>query len=1241
MSYHPQAAPVRPPSRRGTPSADGPIPFFGGQDASSSGAEFFSSMDGSMQHAAIQQTQLQQYGQQPYTAPFASHGVPPRSATAGPVEYQQYGQQADPYRSASVVYPGYGTQYGYEQNNAAPDGAAFFDQLAGASQQAAPADQNGYYAQYSQAAAQQPAYAGYAETADPAVSGATAQVQQAAAEPIYDEAMGQYYDPQSGQYYDNDSGTWYYPQAAAGYGTEYTQTTQEHNPPAVAAATAAGGGVLDVTATAGYAQPAQPEVADGAAFFDNLGNADTDVSAQHADYSMGLSQQPVTTVPTVPVAAEAVGEAAVATHAESSIGVATQVAADSTADAVVDPTEAFDAIVSQSVQGPPVQVEAVSAAAPAPSALENVQQMTSDPADMFDAAVHQSMQTQPPATETVSAAEIPAAVAPESALVETSDPADIFDAAISQPIHIQTAAAAAAATATEITPAAEIPAAVAAESALLETSDPAAIFDAAISESQPVQHIAEPHLEQAQQQRLPAVAPVVATEQVSPEPAGTLDLETVTAEQVHQAIEPAAIEREPVGVVDMQQVPSDPAEIFDAAISQPQPVAAEEPAPLQPADVPPPITHEDTLVTDAGQQASQLSRESTVEAELPISAASTEQSQSIAATEAVSEIEPPAALDFYTQLSDSAPETPAEIPVETQPSSVGEPAVSHETAWGTLTTQAEAFESEFGETGGQTGYVSFYQDQQSGAAAAVGVESLEQQKQEGFAGLALDDGVQQDLNAGHGAYDPYSSTGYSQAPVTSSGLEAVSDLANSVATGAVDSQQQQDPSAVYGAYDPYSTTGGYSQAPATSGGFETVGDLSSSMATGAVDSQQQQDPNAAYGAYDPYSTIGYSQVPDMAAERAVVDPTAAAVTGAVGNQQQQDANAAYGTYDPYSTGGYSQVPAGNGDYAVMDTGAATVGSTGDYQQAADMSQYETYDTYGSGGYSQAPMANGTDSLQQEQAGKVQQFDGSTGYTPFDPYSSGGYGQEDGGSGQQFGAYDPYSATGYSQAPVENGAATVAVVDTANGGESQQQQQQYSGYGGYDPYSSGGYSQAPVVNGVGDSSLAAPDKQMQVDSAGGYAAFDPYNAGGVSSPHGSAQMVTPQSFGYTGVPTAPAGVFDLQSQSERSSLDMAYERDLSAGDLAPAQVQDPLGRLQGRRPIIAFGFGGRLFTMFPRHVQRFNAHGGSAKTAPGMLRVQQLAEHVPPELSAQHEAAVFNTPLLGGETTKAALLKRRD
>ncbi|ORX67133.1 hypothetical protein DL89DRAFT_52689 [Linderina pennispora] len=406
--------------------------------------------------------------------------------------------------------------------------------------------------------------------------------------------------------------------------------------------------------------------------------------------------------------------------------------------------------------------------------------------------------------------------------------------------------------------------------------------------------------------------------------------------------------------------------------------------------------------------------------------------------------------------------------------------------------------------------------------------------------------------------------------------------------------------------------------------------------------QQQQDLNAAYGAYDPYSTIGYSQVPDMATERAVVDPTAAAVTGAVGNQQQQDANAGYGTYDPYSTGGYSQAPAGNGDYAVMDTGAATVGSTGDYQQVADMGQYETYDAYGSGEYSQAPLANGTDSLQQEQAGKVQQFDGSTGYTPFDPYSSGGYGQEDGGSGQQFGAYDPYSTTGYSQAPVENGAAAVAVVDTANGGESQQQQQQqYPGYGGYDPYTSGGYSQAPVVNGVGDSSLVAADKQMQVDSASGYAAFDPYNAGGVSSPHGSAQMVTPQSFGYTGVPTAPAGVFDLQSQSERSSLDMAYERDLSAGDLAPAQVQDPLGRLQGRRPIMAFGFGGRLFTMFPRHVQRFNAQGGSAKTAPGMLRVQQLAEHMPPELSAQHEAAVFNTPLLGGETTKAALLKRRD
>ncbi|CAI2177494.1 10668_t:CDS:2 [Funneliformis geosporum] len=61
------------------------------------------------------------------------------------------------------------------------------------------------------------------------------------------------------------------------------------------------------------------------------------------------------------------------------------------------------------------------------------------------------------------------------------------------------------------------------------------------------------------------------------------------------------------------------------------------------------------------------------------------------------------------------------------------------------------------------------------------------------------------------------------------------------------------------------------------------------------------------------------------------------------------------------------------------------------------------------------------------------------------------------------------------------------------------------------------------------------------------------------------------------------------------------------------ANDPLGRTKGCRPIIALGFGGKMFTMFPRTVQRFTSADQSTpitKYAPGVFTVRVLNDIIP-------------------------------
>ncbi|KAJ2719700.1 hypothetical protein GGI07_005056 [Coemansia sp. Benny D115] len=151
-------------------------------------------------------------------------------------------------------------------------------------------------------------------------------------------------------------------------------------------------------------------------------------------------------------------------------------------------------------------------------------------------------------------------------------------------------------------------------------------------------------------------------------------------------------------------------------------------------------------------------------------------------------------------------------------------------------------------------------------------------------------------------------------------------------------------------------------------------------------------------------------------------------------------------------------------------------------------------------------------------------------------------------------------------------------------------------------------------------------------------------------HGSFRAASSMSGPLIPPPPVAAAVFDMHNQSERTSTDMTfYDRDASAAmqeyqqQQAPGGIHDPLGRLGACRPIVTFGFGGKLVTMFPQNVQRFNVYdsGKASKVAPGMLQIDQLSSHIPPELCGQGAPSLMGVPLLAGETTRAALLKRRD
>ncbi|KAJ2495706.1 hypothetical protein GGH96_006287 [Coemansia sp. RSA 1972] len=117
---------------------------------------------------------------------------------------------------------------------------------------------------------------------------------------------------------------------------------------------------------------------------------------------------------------------------------------------------------------------------------------------------------------------------------------------------------------------------------------------------------------------------------------------------------------------------------------------------------------------------------------------------------------------------------------------------------------------------------------------------------------------------------------------------------------------------------------------------------------------------------------------------------------------------------------------------------------------------------------------------------------------------------------------------------------------------------------------------------------------------------------------------------------------VDSSGNASTEATHYERQASMPISGTGPYVNPLGRLNARRPIASFGFGGQLVTMILRQVQRFSDYGSgdALKIAPGMLSMQPLSSIIPQKHNAVSFPAAGLMPLLTGDTSRAALAKRR-
>ncbi|CAG8482485.1 1997_t:CDS:10 [Paraglomus occultum] len=100
----------------------------------------------------------------------------------------------------------------------------------------------------------------------------------------------------------------------------------------------------------------------------------------------------------------------------------------------------------------------------------------------------------------------------------------------------------------------------------------------------------------------------------------------------------------------------------------------------------------------------------------------------------------------------------------------------------------------------------------------------------------------------------------------------------------------------------------------------------------------------------------------------------------------------------------------------------------------------------------------------------------------------------------------------------------------------------------------------------------------------------------------------------------------------------YNRQSTYGYDALEPVQDILERHRGC-PIVAFGFGGQLLTMFPRTVQRFTSTGGDmpvTKAAPGAITIRTLKDVVP-----SSDILSFPGPLLLDNNKGGIKAKRKE
>ncbi|CAB4447046.1 unnamed protein product [Rhizophagus irregularis] len=169
------------------------------------------------------------------------------------------------------------------------------------------------------------------------------------------------------------------------------------------------------------------------------------------------------------------------------------------------------------------------------------------------------------------------------------------------------------------------------------------------------------------------------------------------------------------------------------------------------------------------------------------------------------------------------------------------------------------------------------------------------------------------------------------------------------------------------------------------------------------------------------------------------------------------------------------------------------------------------------------------------------------------------------------------------------------VDTKTGTD----QSNYQYYQGYQPITPSPQTSPPPISPSpkGSSLISCPDPQLNISEVTNlYNNLNAYSKQPLPYSHSQASY-SASSFASYGNQLTSTNDTQYPERDTGVILDTYH---LGQQYYSSDDINDPLGRSKGCRPIVAFGFGGKIYTMFPRTVQRFTNTDYNIADFPGPL-----------------------------------------